>query len=58
MQLAGSVLALAPALAGMFAGQALRQAMSVETFRTVFFAGLLMLGGYLVLEAALWSSAS
>lgn len=42
-QLAGSVLALAPALAGMFAGQALRQKMSVETFRKVFFAGLLAL---------------
>ncbi|RUX00311.1 MAG: sulfite exporter TauE/SafE family protein [Mesorhizobium sp.] len=52
-QLAGSVLALAPALAGMVVGQALRQRMSVETFRTVFFAGLLALGAYLALEAAL-----
>ncbi|TGQ85707.1 sulfite exporter TauE/SafE family protein [Mesorhizobium sp. M8A.F.Ca.ET.208.01.1.1] len=52
-QLAGSVLALAPALAGMVVGQALRQRMSVETFRTVFFAGLLALGVYLALEAAL-----
>ncbi|MBZ9804840.1 sulfite exporter TauE/SafE family protein [Mesorhizobium sp. ES1-6] len=52
-QLAGSVLALLPALAGMFVGQALRQKMSVETFRTVFFAGLLALGAYLMLEAAL-----
>ncbi|MBZ9995737.1 sulfite exporter TauE/SafE family protein [Mesorhizobium sp. BH1-1-4] len=52
-QLAGSVLALLPALAGMFVGQALRQRMSVETFRTVFFAGLLALGAYLMLEAAL-----
>lgn len=51
-QLTGSLVALVPALAGMFAGQALRQKMSVETFRTVFFAGLLMLGGYLALEAA------
>jgi uncharacterized membrane protein YfcA len=50
-QLTGSVAALAPALAGMFAGQALRQTMSVETFRTVFFAGLLALGVYLVGEA-------
>ncbi|MEI9429792.1 sulfite exporter TauE/SafE family protein [Mesorhizobium sp. Cs1299R1N3] len=49
-QLVGSVLALAPALAGMFIGQALRQRMSVETFRTVFFAGLLALGIYLALE--------
>ncbi|RWF40596.1 MAG: sulfite exporter TauE/SafE family protein [Mesorhizobium sp.] len=52
-QLTGSVLALAPALAGMVVGQALRQRMSVETFRTVFFAGLLALGAYLALEAAL-----
>ncbi|RVD51036.1 sulfite exporter TauE/SafE family protein, partial [Mesorhizobium sp. M7A.F.Ca.ET.027.03.2.1] len=47
------ILALAPALAGMFAGQALRQKMSVETFRTVFFAGLLALGVYLVGEVVL-----
>ncbi|UVK46455.1 sulfite exporter TauE/SafE family protein [Mesorhizobium sp. AR07] len=52
-QLAASVVVLAPALAGMFAGQALHQRMSVETFRTVFFFGLLALGGYLALEA-LW----
>ncbi|SDA96139.1 sulfite exporter TauE/SafE family protein [Mesorhizobium qingshengii] len=50
-QLAGSIAALAPALAGMFIGQALRQRMSVETFRTVFLAGLLALGLYLSLEA-------
>ena len=50
-QLAGSVAALVPALAGMFIGQALRQAMGVETFRKVFFVGLLTLGVYLVLEA-------
>jgi len=49
-QLTGSILVL-PALAGMFIGQALRRKMSVETFRTVFFAGLLGLGGYLALEA-------
>lgn len=52
-QLSGSILALVPALAGMFIGQALRQTMSVETFRKVFFVGLLALGAYLVLEA-LW----
>jgi len=46
-QLTGSILALA----GMFIGQASRRNMSVETFRTVFFVGLLMLGVYLVLEA-------
>lgn len=47
----GSILALLPALAGMFIGQVLRQAMSVETFRKVFLVGLLALGVYLVLEA-------
>lgn len=52
-QLAGSIAALAPALAGMFVGQALRQRMSVETFRKAFFIGLLALGLYLSLEAAL-----
>lgn len=50
-QLAGSIAAVAPALAGMFIGQALRQRMSVETFRMVFLAGLLALGLYLSLEA-------
>jgi len=50
-QLSGSVLALVTALAGMFIGQALRQAMSVETFRTVLLVGLLALGAYLPLEA-------
>lgn len=34
-------------------GHALRQRMNVETFRTMFFAGLLALGAYLALEAAL-----
>ncbi|QND63400.1 sulfite exporter TauE/SafE family protein [Mesorhizobium loti] len=52
-QLAGSIAALAPALAGMFAGQALRQRMSIETFRTVFFIGLLALGVYLSADGIL-----
>lgn len=37
----------------MGVGQVLRQRMSVGTFRTMFFAGLLALGAYLALEAAL-----
>ena len=37
----------------MFIGQALRPAMSVETFRRGFFVGLLALGAYLALEG-LW----
>jgi uncharacterized membrane protein YfcA len=45
-----SLLALAPALLGMFAGQHLRERMSVETFRRVFFIGLLLLGLYLTFE--------
>jgi uncharacterized membrane protein YfcA len=45
-----SLLALVPALLGMFAGQRLRERMSVETFRRVFFIGLLLLGLYLTFE--------
>jgi uncharacterized membrane protein YfcA len=52
-QLAGSIMALAPALAGMFIGQALRQRMGVETFHMVFLAGLLALGLYLAGEVVL-----
>ncbi|HEY0218358.1 MAG TPA: sulfite exporter TauE/SafE family protein [Afipia sp.] len=47
-----SLLALAPALIGMMAGQKLRERMSAETFRRVFFAGLLGLGIYLMFENA------
>ena len=53
-----SLLALAPALLGMFAGQSLRSRMSVETFRRVFFAGLLLLGLYLSVEGAVTSLAA
>lgn len=44
-----SLLALAPALVGMWAGQWLRDRFSAATFRTVFFAGLLLLGATLAL---------
>ena len=44
-----SLLALAPALAGMYAGQWLRGRFSAGTFRKVFFAGLLLLGATLAL---------
>ncbi|WP_414600385.1 TSUP family transporter [Brucella pseudogrignonensis] len=47
----GSLMALIPAIAGMFLGQWLRSKMSVPTFRQVFFVGLLMLGLYLAAEA-------
>lgn len=45
-----SLLALAPALAGMAAGTMIRQRISATTFKLSFFAGLLLLGGYLVLR--------
>jgi uncharacterized membrane protein YfcA len=44
-----SLLALAPALVGMYAGQWLRGRFSAATFRKVFFAGLLLLGATLAL---------
>lgn len=45
-----SLLALVPALLGMQAGQRLRQRIAAPAFRRVFFAGLLLLGVYLVVE--------
>lgn len=45
---AWSLLALAPALAGMAAGTALRGRISASAFKLCFFAGLLALGAYLV----------
>ena len=45
---AGSALALIPAAIGMAAGQALRRRIPQQTFRRVFFAGLLLLGLHLV----------
>jgi uncharacterized membrane protein YfcA len=45
-----SVLALLPAGAGMWLGQMLRARVSETVFRTVFFAGLLVLGGYAVVR--------
>lgn len=45
-----SLLALAPALAGMLAGQWVRRAARPEVFRRCFFVGLLLLGGHLALR--------
>jgi uncharacterized protein len=45
-----SLLALAPTLAGMLLGQRLRRRTSEQTFRRVFFAGLLVLGAYIALR--------
>ena len=46
-----SLLALAPALAGMAAGTRIRKRISAATFKLCFFAGLLALGAYLVVRA-------
>jgi hypothetical protein len=52
VKLAGpSALALAAALIGMALGQVVRARVREETFRTMFFGGLLLLGGELVLRA-------
>jgi uncharacterized protein len=45
-----SLLALVPSLLGMQLGQVLRSRISAATFRRVFFAGMLLLGLYLVAE--------
>jgi hypothetical protein len=45
-----SLLALVPALGGMFLGQAALRRISPATFRTIFFVGLLLLGMYLALR--------
>lgn len=49
----GSALALLPALAGMGLGQRLRARLDAARFKTVFLAGLLVLGGYLSLRVLL-----
>jgi uncharacterized membrane protein YfcA len=46
-----TLVALALACVGMWIGQALRLRMSPATFRRWFFAGLLLLGGYLVAQS-------
>ncbi len=48
-----SLLALIPALAGMWAGQIVRTRARPELFRFLFFAGLLVLGAHLALRAVL-----
>ncbi|MDX2204755.1 MAG: sulfite exporter TauE/SafE family protein [Hyphomicrobiaceae bacterium] len=53
LEIAGvSLIALLPALAGMALGQAARTRLSEQGFRRVFFAGLVALGGYIVVRAA------
>jgi uncharacterized membrane protein YfcA len=48
-----AVLALVTALVGVALGQSVRSRLPEETFRTMFFAGLLLLGGYLALHGIL-----
>jgi uncharacterized membrane protein YfcA len=50
------LVAVVLACAGMWIGQALRLRMSPMTFRRWFFAGLLMLGGYLVVRSLVTAS--
>ncbi len=46
-----SLLATMPALVGMAVGQKLRQLLSEQRFRRIFFASQIVLGGYVVLRA-------
>jgi uncharacterized protein len=48
---ATSVVALLPALAGMYVGQRLRRRLNPVVFRRCFFAGLIGLGGYMVVRS-------
>lgn len=50
---AASVLALAPALGGMYLGQRVRQRLKPEVFRRWFYAALIPLGVYMALRAVL-----
>ncbi|MEP6874310.1 MAG: sulfite exporter TauE/SafE family protein [Burkholderiales bacterium] len=56
--LIGSAFAVLPALLGMGAGQWVRSRVQAETFKTMFFSGLLLLGLYLALRGGLrlWQS--
>ena len=45
-----SAIGLLPALLGMWAGQRLRHRLSETRFKQVFFASLLLVGGYLMLK--------
>ncbi|AZF39289.1 putative membrane protein [Pseudomonas sp. R4-34-07] len=49
-EVGASLLALVPALLGMWLGQALRQRISALWFKRVFFTGMALLGGHLLLS--------
>jgi uncharacterized membrane protein YfcA len=46
-----SAAAVIPAIVGMIAGQRIRQSLSEERFRTVFFGAILVLGAYIIANA-------
>jgi uncharacterized membrane protein YfcA len=48
-----SLIAIIPAFIGMAIGQWLRQRLSAEAFRRVFLSSILLLGGWMMLHAAL-----
>jgi len=48
---ASSLLALVPALGGMYVGQKIRRRLAAASFMRWFFAGLVVLGGYTVVRA-------
>jgi len=48
---ATSLAAVVPALAGMALGQRIRQKLSEQLFRRVFFVALFLLGAYIILRA-------
>ncbi|KAF2409930.1 hypothetical protein SAMN04490179_1742 [Pseudomonas antarctica] len=49
-EISASLLALLPALLGMWLGQALRQRISAVLFKRVFFIGMALLGGHLLIS--------
>ncbi|MCY1376419.1 hypothetical protein D9M69_639070 [compost metagenome] len=49
-ELSASLLALIPAMLGMWLGQSLRQRISALWFKRVFFVGLGLLGGHLLIS--------
>jgi uncharacterized protein len=51
--LIGSALAVVPALGGMGIGQWVRQRVQAQTFKKIFFFGLLVLGAYLAIYSAI-----
>lgn len=49
-ELSASLLALIPAMLGMWLGQTLRQRISALWFKRVFFVGMGLLGGHLLIS--------